>query len=199
MAALPAPPSLQLSTTTTTTALFSSPRSSFPIKRRQRTYAARAAADDDFNPESPSPPSPDSSSSSSDDPFESRLSSFRLKYRSGTGKKAEMRKARKGAAKAASGSSLYLPPVPLKEPTSEGLKVEFGFTPYSEKVNGRISFLGIAALLLVELATGKSMLSYHTPAIVMVQIYFVAAVSAIYMKYEKEKISVWPESSPSKE
>ncbi|CAN0909363.1 hypothetical protein LINGRAHAP2_LOCUS25753 [Linum grandiflorum] len=115
-----------------------------------------------------------------------------------------MRKARKkgAAAAAASGSSLYLPPVPLKEPTSGGLKVEFGFTPYSERVNGKISFLGLTALLLVELATGKSMLSYHTPAIVMVQIYFVAAVSAVYMKYEKEKISVWPESattSPSKE
>ncbi|GLT66891.1 hypothetical protein SLA2020_392330 [Shorea laevis] len=48
-----------------------------------------------------------------------------------------------------------LPPVPLKEPMSGGLKVDFGFSPYSERINGRIAILGLTALLLVELATGN--------------------------------------------
>lgn len=87
---------------------------------------------------------------------------------------------------------MFLPPIPLKEPVSEGLKVEFGFSSYSERVNGRIAMLGLTALLLVELATGKSVINYHTPAIVFIQIYFVAAVAAVYLKYEKEKVSVWP-------
>ncbi|CAN1308677.1 hypothetical protein LINPERPRIM_LOCUS27469 [Linum perenne] len=73
--------------------------------------AARAAADDDSNSESPSPPSHDSSSSLSDDPFESRLSSFRLRYQGGTGKKAEMRKARKGAANSPSSNLPSLSPL----------------------------------------------------------------------------------------
>ncbi|CAL1395864.1 unnamed protein product [Linum trigynum] len=78
-----------------------------------------------------------------------------------------MRKARKqGASSKSSEATLYLPPVPLKEPVSAGLKVEFGFTPYSERLNGRIAFLGLAVLL--ELATGKGVLSYHTPSIVLV-------------------------------
>ncbi|KAK4373548.1 hypothetical protein RND71_008932 [Anisodus tanguticus] len=136
--------------------------------------------------------------SSSDDPdtFENRLSQVRLRYRSGTGKKAEIRKTKKGNKKGSSGSgsgsSVFLPPIPLKEPVSEGLNVEFGFSPYSERVNGRVAILGLSALLLVELATGKSVISYHTPAIVFIQIYFVAAVAAVYLKYEKEKVSVWP-------
>lgn len=94
---------------------------------------------------------------------------------------------------------MYLPPVPLKEASSGGVKVEFGFSQYSERVNGRIAILGLTALILVELATGKGVINYHTPAIVLIQVYFVAAVSALYIKYEKEKVSVWPESSPSKE
>ncbi|CAL1387191.1 unnamed protein product [Linum trigynum] len=198
MAALPAPPSLQLSTTSTASTLFPSPRVSFPSKHRRQASPFRATADENSEsstePES-APPSSDSSS----DPFDSRISNFRVRYRAGTGKKAEMRKARKQAASSSSssGASLYLPPVPLKQPVSGGLKVEFGFTPYSERLNGRIAALGLAALLLVELATGKSVLNYHTPSIVLIQIYFVAAVSAVYMKYEKEKISVWPESSSS--
>ncbi|CAI0419052.1 unnamed protein product [Linum tenue] len=48
------------------------------------------------------------------------------------------------------------------------MKVEFGFTPYSERLNRRIAFLGLVVLLLLELATGKSVLSYHTPSIVLV-------------------------------
>ncbi|PHU17004.1 hypothetical protein BC332_12699 [Capsicum chinense] len=134
------------------------------------------------------------SSTSDPDSFENRLSQVRLRYRSGTGKKAEARKTRKGR-KSESGSgssSVFLPPIPLKEPVSEGLKVEFGFSSYSERVNGRIAMLGLTALLLVELATGKSVINYHTPAIVFIQIYFVAAVAAVYLKYEKEQVSVWP-------
>lgn len=87
--------------------------------------------------------------------------------------------------------------MPLKEPKSGKLKVDFGFSPYSEKVNGRVAILGLSALVLVELATGKSVISYHSPAIVLIQIYFVAAVTALYIKYEKERVSVWPQSSSS--
>lgn len=72
--------------------------------------------------------------------------------------------------------------------------MDFGFSPYTERVNGRLAGLGLAALLLVELATGKSVIKYHTPAIVFIQIYSMAAVSAMYLKYEKEKISVWPQT-----
>ncbi|XP_042063161.1 uncharacterized protein LOC121807045 [Salvia splendens] len=123
--------------------------------------------------------------------FEERLSQVRLRYRSGSGKKAEVRKSRKGK-KSGSGASVFLPPVALKEPKSEGLNVEFGFSPYSERVNGRIAILGLSALFLVELATGQGVINYHTPSIVFLQIYFVAALSAIYLKFQKESISVWP-------
>ncbi|XP_028799504.1 uncharacterized protein LOC114754828 [Neltuma alba] len=140
---------------------------------------------------------PESYAPTSDDDFDTRMNEFRLRYRSGTGKKAEMRKVKKSKKGTASvsGSGVYLPPVPLKEPVSGGLKVDMGFSPYSERLNGRIASLGLTALLLVELATGKGVINYHTPAIVLIQIYFVAAVSALYVKYEKEKISVWPQSS----
>ncbi|MCE3217066.1 hypothetical protein HAX54_010221 [Datura stramonium] len=130
--------------------------------------------------------------SSDPDSFENRLSQVRRRYRSGTGKKAQTRSTRKGnkgSSGSGSGSSVFLPPIPLKEPVSEGLNVEFGFSPYSERVNGRIAMLGLSALLLVELATGKSVINYHTPAIVFIQVYFVAAVAAVYLKYEKEKLN----------
>lgn len=70
--------------------------------------------------------------------------------------------------------------------------MDFGFSPYSERVNGRLAGLGLLALVVVELATGKSVISYHTPAIVFIQVYFMAAASAVYLKYEKEKVGVWP-------
>lgn len=70
--------------------------------------------------------------------------------------------------------------------------MEFGFSPYSERINGRVALLGLAALLLVELATGKSVIKYHSAEIVFVQMYFVAAATAMYSKFEKERISVWP-------
>lgn len=108
---------------------------------------------------------------------------------------------KKGKQEPGSGSSgsgnVFLPPVPLKEPLSGGLKVDFGFSPYSERINGRLAGLGLVALLLVELATGKSVVKYHTPAIVFTQVYFMAAASALYLKYEKEKVSVWPQIDDS--
>lgn len=129
--------------------------------------------------------------------FENRLSRVRLRYRSGTGKKAELRKAKKsGGSSRKKGADVFLPPVPLKEPVSGGMKVDFGFSPYTERLNGRLAGLGLAALLLVELGSGKSLLSYHAPPILFIQIYFVASLSAIFIKYEKEKVSIWPKSSP---
>ncbi|KAJ6767937.1 FKBP-TYPE PEPTIDYL-PROLYL CIS-TRANS ISOMERASE [Salix koriyanagi] len=107
-------------------------------------------------------------------------------------------KAKKGKSGTGSGSGMYPPPVPLKKSVSDGLKVEFGFSPYSERINGRIAILGLSALFLVELATGKGVINYHTPAIVLLQIYFVVAVAAMYVKYEKEKVSIWPQSASSK-
>ncbi|WCJ19446.1 hypothetical protein M5689_001738 [Euphorbia peplus] len=175
---------------------YPSPLAALPLKSKPHlTFITRAATSDDPEPESPPP--------SDEDPFESRLSKVRIKYRSGTGKKAEIRKAKKGKSKSGSGSGsgsgIYLPPVPLKEAVSSGVKVEFGFSSYSERINGRIAGLGLTALLLVELATGKSVIKFHSPPIVFIQVYFVAAVSAVFIKYEKEKISVWPQSAPAKE
>jgi hypothetical protein len=154
-------------------------------------------ATDPQAPPSESEPEPSEPGSDSQaDSFESRLTQVRLRNRSGIGKKAELRKGRKSK-KGGVGSGMYLPPVPLKEPVSGGLKVDFGFSPYSERINGRIAILGLSALLLVELATGKSVINYHTPSIVLIQIYFVAAVAALFIKYEKERVSVWPQSSSS--
>nr|XP_034928797.1 uncharacterized protein LOC118059905 [Populus alba]TKS16879.1 uncharacterized protein D5086_0000017100 [Populus alba] len=198
MATLPSSPSLQLSTTAAATH-FPSPRAAFPIRSHvpKHSFTTRATTDDNKPDTTQEPDS--KTGSESDDPFESRLSQVRLRYRSGTGKKAELRKAKKGKSSSGSGSRMYLPPVPLKESVSGGLKVELGFSPYSERVNGRIAILGLSALLLVELATGKSVINYHTPAIVLIQVYFVTAVTAMYVKYEKEKVSIWPESAPSKD
>ncbi|KAM0006861.1 hypothetical protein Hdeb2414_s0002g00052401 [Helianthus debilis subsp. tardiflorus] len=66
---------------------------------------------------------------------------------------------------------MFLPPVPLNEPMSGGLKVDFGFSPYSERMNGRVAVLGLAALVLVELATGESVIMYHTMSIIFIQVY----------------------------
>ncbi|PWA94969.1 Chlorophyll a/b binding protein domain-containing protein [Artemisia annua] len=138
----------------------------------------------------------DSDTPTSDDSFDDRLSNIRIRYRSGQGKKADVRKSKKksGSSSSGSGANIYLPPVPLKEPVSGGLKVDFGFTPYSERINGRVAALGLAALVLVELATGQSVIKFHSPSIVFVQVYFVAAVTAVYCKVEKEKVSIWPSS-----
>lgn len=165
------------------------------ITRRKPLVSAAplGAADDD------APAELDASAESpivEDDPsFEKRLNQIRVKYRSGSGKKAEQRKSRKapGGGGTKKGSVL-LPPVPLREPVaSGGVTVEAGFTPYSERLNGRLAGLGLAALLLVELGAGQGLLRYHSPAIIFIQIYTVAAAGTLFIKFDKEKISVWPE------
>ncbi|XP_039023382.1 uncharacterized protein LOC120156033 [Hibiscus syriacus] len=192
-AALP-PPVSSLKLTTTTP--FSSPRELFlALHKPQTSFTPRATPDSDSAADSPTETGSSSATSSDSDPFESRLSQVRIRYRRGIGKKAERRKSKKsGSVSTSSSSSIYLPPVPLTESISNGLKVDFGFNPYSERINGRIAILGLLALVLVELASGKSVISYHTPAIIFIQIYFVAAVAALFVKYEKEKASVWPPS-----
>ncbi|XP_065045367.1 uncharacterized protein LOC103989748 isoform X1 [Musa acuminata AAA Group] len=160
----------------------------------------RAAAGDDKPAESDASAE---SPTAADPSFEKRLNQIRLKYRSGTGKKAEQRKARKspGAGAGSSGKkkgSVLLPPVPLREPMAVGgVPVEVGFTPYSERLNGRLAGLGLAALLLVELGSGKGLLRYHAPAVIFIQIYTVAAAGALFIKFDKERISVWPEKPPA--
>ncbi|XVE99439.1 hypothetical protein REPUB_Repub03eG0197800 [Reevesia pubescens] len=180
-------------------ASFSSPRALFHEPPKPKfSFIPRATPDSDSS--STEPDSSSSSDSPDSDPFESRLSQVRLRYRSGTGKKAELRKSKKVGSVSGSGStssSIYLPPVNLKEAISNGLKVDFGFSPYTERINGRMAILGLTALVLVELATGKSVISYHTPAVILIQIYFVAAAGALFVKYEKEKVSVWPRSQSS--
>lgn len=169
------------------------PFPSQPFLPTRKLFTVVRATDVESTEETQPDSTPTEDSSSSEE-FESRLSNIRLRYRSGTGKKAEVRKSKKGssASPASKSSGLYLPPVSLKEPVSGGLKVELGFSPYTERLNGRMAGLGLAALLLVELATGKSVLNYHTPSVVWLQIYFLAAVSAMFVKIEKEKVSVWP-------
>ncbi|PQQ16506.1 uncharacterized protein Pyn_13909 [Prunus yedoensis var. nudiflora] len=138
--------------------------------------------------DSETPPSePSSESGSEPDDFDSKLSQVRLRYRSGTGK----RKRSSGRPR-----SQKAGPDPHPGPTCTFHRCRLRSRPYSERVNGRIATLGLTALLLVELATGKSVLKYHSPSVVLIQVYFVAAVAAVYIKYEKEKVSVWPQSSP---
>ncbi|KAI7752697.1 hypothetical protein M8C21_029230 [Ambrosia artemisiifolia] len=173
--------------------LFSSPLPLSPLRRHAppfQTLSFTTKATSDDSSDEPTSQSPDDTGS-----FEDRLSQVRLRYRSGTGKKADARKSKKtGKKPGGSGGNVFLPPVPLKEPMSGGLKVDFGFSPYSERMNGRVAALGLAALVLVELATGQSVIKYHTGSIIFIQVYFVAAVTAIYCKVEKEKVSVWPSS-----
>ncbi|CAM6103361.1 unnamed protein product [Calypogeia fissa] len=137
------------------------------------------------------------------DDFEDRLAKLQRKVTSGTGKKAEARKARKeaggdpyaatsGAATKSKKDDLFIPPVPLKEPVSDGLTVELGMTPYTERFHGRLAALGLAAVLLVELATGDSFIKYHDTGTLTVQVYTVLGLAALFLKYEKEKISIWP-------
>ncbi|TQE04902.1 hypothetical protein C1H46_009505 [Malus baccata] len=97
-------------------------------------------------------------------------------------------------------SSLQLPnPFPLASSSTKPHSRKPFFSFAKRLINWRIAVLGPTALLLVELATGKSVLKHHTPSFGLVQVYFVAAVAAVYIKYEKEKVSVWPQSAPPKE
>ncbi|WVZ56509.1 hypothetical protein U9M48_007026 [Paspalum notatum var. saurae] len=123
-----------------------------------------------------------------DDDFEERV--LRIKSRVGP-KKRGARKKKSGAA--ASANAVTLPPVPLREPRSAlGAPVEFGFTAYSERLNGALAALGLAAVLLVELGSGQALVKYHQPATLFLQAYTVAAAAAVFVKYEKERISTWP-------
>lgn len=121
---------------------------------------------------------------------------LRIKSRVGPKKRgsAAARK-RKGGAGTSSKSkaAVTLPPVPLREARSSvGVPVEFGFSAYSERLNGALAAVGLAALLLVELGSGKALVKYHQPATLFLQVYTVAAAGAVFVKYEKERISVWP-------
>ncbi|KAK8334072.1 hypothetical protein V6Z12_A10G242700 [Gossypium hirsutum] len=153
-AALP-PPASSLKLTATTS--FPTSRALFlALRKPQISIIPRATPDSDADSSTEPDSSPSSETSADSDPFESRLSQVRLRYRIGAGKKAERRKSKKSGSvsTSSSSSSIYLPPVPLKEAISNGLKVDFGFSPYSERINGRIAILGLTALVLVELATG---------------------------------------------
>ncbi|KAI5083568.1 hypothetical protein GOP47_0003311 [Adiantum capillus-veneris] len=143
------------------------------------------------------------SQSGSDDSFEERLAKLRRRANRGTGTKAEKRKARKAGdyvslssapSKEKGADKVLLPPVPLKDPVSDGLLIELGFNSYTERINGRFAALGLAAFLLVELASGSSFLKYHESSVIGLQAYFMLSVAAIFIKYEKEKISIWPAS-----
>ncbi len=135
--------------------------------------------------------------------FEERLAKLQRKATSGTGKKAELRKARKADGTSSSSGnsssrgkskSIMLPPVALQEPVSDGLEVALGFNSYTERLNGRFAGLGLAAMLLVELATGGSFLKYHDISTLSTQLYAMLAAAALFVKYEKEKVSVWPKN-----
>ncbi|CAI5512538.1 unnamed protein product [Closterium sp. Naga37s-1] len=139
--------------------------------------------------------------SSDDEEFEARLERLRRKNASGTGKKAEERKAKaSGDAPPASSSSSasstsdatsaaaeaakiaeILPPLPLKDPMSDGLPVSLGFSAYTERLSGRLAAIGLAALVSVELASGSSILEYHDGATIAVQVYFLLGLGALYV------------------
>ncbi|KAF6171043.1 hypothetical protein GIB67_014623 [Kingdonia uniflora] len=158
-----------------------------PTKKPILSFTTKAQQESSQTPETKPDTEPDT------DNFENRLTNIRLRYKSGTGKKAEVRKSKKSKATGGAGNNnVFLPPVPLKEPVSAGLKVGFGFNPYTERLNGRLAGLGLTALLLVELGSGESVLRYHTPSIVFIQLYFVVALVALFIKFEKESVSIWP-------
>ncbi|PKA58481.1 hypothetical protein AXF42_Ash008768 [Apostasia shenzhenica] len=182
---------------------FSSTFNQSPNPKRPsfRRLTPGSAAADDKPPTTPT----QSDAGSTDRPagdsgFEDRLAQIRIKYRSGKGKKAEQRRARKAGGGGGGGKKkgVMLPPVALREAMADGgVKVEAGFTPYSERINGGIAGLGLAALVLVEIGSGKGVLSYHAPPVIFIQIYTIAAAAALFIKFEKERISIWPEKSPS--
>lgn len=155
----------------------------------------RATSGDD----APAGPEPSANTATTtaagDDEFEQRV--LRMKSRVGP-KKRGSAGARKRKA-AAESKAVTLPPVPLREPRSAlGLPVEFGFTGYSERLNGLLATVGLTALLLVELASGKSLVKYHQAPTLFLQVYTIVAAGTVFVKYEKERISVWPGPAPPK-
>ncbi|KAL5219539.1 hypothetical protein ABZP36_020223 [Zizania latifolia] len=149
-----------------------------------------ASGDDAGGAQEPAAPAADTATATAtDDGFEERV--MRLKSRVGP-KKRGSAAARKRKA-AAQSKAVTLPPVPLREPRSSvGVPVEFGFSAYSERLNGALAAVGLAALLLVELGSGQALVKYHQPATLFLQVYTIAAAGAVFVKNEKERISVWP-------
>eukprot|EP00243_Klebsormidium_subtile_P003713 TRINITY_DN17303_c0_g1_i1.p1 TRINITY_DN17303_c0_g1~~TRINITY_DN17303_c0_g1_i1.p1 ORF type:complete len:201 (-),score=24.32 TRINITY_DN17303_c0_g1_i1:229-831(-) len=127
--------------------------------------------------------------------FEKRLESLRRVPR-GEGAKAQKRKGagaeepRKGDDK----KEVYLEPVSLQEPAVNGVPLSLGFAPYAEILNGQLALLGLGALLSVELYTGGSLVNFHEGGTIGTQAYFILGLSAMLIKFHKERISVWPES-----
>ncbi|XP_040381210.1 uncharacterized protein LOC121054742 [Oryza brachyantha] len=164
-----------------------------PLPPRAASAEDAAAEEEEEAASSPAPANTATAAAaaSTDGDFEERV--LRIKSRVGPKKRgsAAARK-RKGAA-GSSRAAVTLPPVPLREPRSSvGLPVEFGFSAYSERLNGALAAVGLAALLLVELGSGRALVKYHQPATLFLQVYTVAAAGAVFIKYEKERISVWP-------
>ncbi|GAQ87519.1 hypothetical protein KFL_003580120 [Klebsormidium nitens] len=126
--------------------------------------------------------------------FEKRLESLRRVPR-GEGAKAQKRKGagaeepRKGDDK----KEVYLEPVSLQEPAVNGVPLSLGFAPYAEILNGQLALLGLGALLSVELYTGGALVNFHEGGTIGTQAYFILGLSAMLIKFQKEKISVWPE------
>ncbi|XP_066384444.1 uncharacterized protein [Miscanthus floridulus] len=118
-----------------------------------------------------------------DDDFEQRV----LQIKSRVGPKKRGARKKKAAASSASANAVTLPPVPLREPRSA-----LGFTAYSERLNGALAAVGLAAVLLVELGSGQALVKYHQPATLFLQAYTIAAAATLFVKYEKERISTWP-------
>ncbi|KAG6543620.1 hypothetical protein Mapa_014983 [Marchantia paleacea] len=170
---------------------FGSGRKNVALRREQRARSLSIRAQEDEG-------APASVAADEEDDFEARLAKLQRKVTSGSGKKAEARKARKEgmepmmSSSSSSTKDLFIPPVPLKEPVADGLVVELGMKPYTERLNGRLAALGLAAVLLVELATGDSFLHYHDSGTLFVQVYTVVGLAGLYAKWEKERISVWP-------
>uniref|UniRef100_A0A0D9WQ44 Uncharacterized protein n=1 Tax=Leersia perrieri TaxID=77586 RepID=A0A0D9WQ44_9ORYZ len=163
----------------------------------------RASSGDDAtaaeDPPAAAAPAKTATAPAGDDDFEERV--LRIKSRVGPKKRgsAAARKRRSGAsASSSSKGAVTLPPVPLREPRSSlvgggsRVPVEFGFSAYSERLNGALAAVGLVALLLVELGSGQALVKYHQPATIFLQVYTVAAAGAVFVKYEKERISVWP-------
>ncbi|CAN6313198.1 unnamed protein product [Urochloa humidicola] len=154
-------------------------------------HAASSSEDTAAADQEQAPPAPATTkTATADDDFEERV--LRIKSRVGPKKRGARRK-KGAAASSASSNAVTLPPVPLREPRSAlGAPVEFGFTAYSERLNGALAALGLAAVLLVELGSGQALVKYHQPATLFLQAYTVAAAAALFVKYEKERISTWP-------
>ncbi|CAN6301318.1 unnamed protein product [Urochloa humidicola] len=176
---------------TTTTILRS------PLRHRALLPPRAASSDEDTAAADQEPAPATTKTATADDDFEERV--LRIKSRVGPKKRGpRRRKGAAGSSSSASANAVTLPPVPLREPRSVlGAPVEFGFTAYSERLNGAMAALGLAAVLLVELGSGQALVKYHQPATLFLQAYTVASAAALFVKYEKERISTWPGPPPA--